>query len=629
MLRGPTQPAHQRWRWRHSLYARALLFVIVGSGSILGAVLVQSSTLVEAQVDRVLTERTDLVRALGAYVEFRIRRNLGRMADAIGPAMSQPEPDKRNAQIEEAIDLHFRTTVFAEGMFVTDVEGTPFVAVPHDPRKLAQHLDIGGYVRATAQRGRAWVGPMVALEPGPRRVLVVMTALRAPDGRLDGYLGGFIEPATADLLDPLRGTDAVASGALDLVDAAGVVVDSTHPSELFKTADHGSVLTRAVRERREIRGRCHSCHEREGSPTRRETDVLAFAPLPTLDLGISVRQPEATALAPAFAIRERLLWLSASLVCMFLVFTGLSVHSVVKPLLRLSRAVKQAAPDTGRLALPNLGHDEAGQLAEVLEDWHTRLARSRELAEAARLDRERERVRRHEQRAYLGRVLNAQEDERRRIARDLHDTIAQDVAAYRLDLERLATQLPGGETGARLRNLEEKARDLLVKIRRILLDLRLDALEELGLQPALSAHLERIEKEHAVRVILDVEGTEPALPYEFAVSIYRIVYEAVQNAVMHGHAEHVFVAVTFGETHIDLEIEDDGDGFDVDAARKRAGRNGRFGLLGALERTRLLGGTLRVTSTPGEGTTVTLHAPLRPPPLDDDEPEPNGAKEFS
>jgi signal transduction histidine kinase len=206
--------------------------------------------------------------------------------------------------------------------------------------------------------------------------------------------------------------------------------------------------------------------------------------------------------------------------------------------------------------------------------------------------------------------MSAQEEERSRVARDLHDTVAQDLAALRLEIERVASH-SGAELRGELERLEGRARDMLDCVRRILLDLRLSVLEGMGFLPAMRWLLERIEREHGIRTQFVVDGDETMEPtYQRAVTLFRILQESLLNVVHHAAAENVFCTVNLEPDAIELTVEDDGRGFDVTERGPRLeGRPGGLGILGMEERAHLLGGTLAISSSEGEGTTIHVRVP--------------------
>lgn len=217
---------------------------------------------------------------------------------------------------------------------------------------------------------------------------------------------------------------------------------------------------------------------------------------------------------------------------------------------------------------------------------------------------------------YLHRVLGAQEDERRRVARGLHDTLLQDLSALRLEVERQAGHTGLEASREALSSIEGRVREMIGEVRRVVMNLRLTVLESAGLLPALQQSLDQLEPESGIRGTLAIDGQEPDIDYRTAVTVYRIFQEAVQNAVLHGKAEQVFVTVTFRPGTLELLVEDDGRGFDVDVVRSSPDGS-RLGLLGMEERAQLIGASVSVASTVGEGTTVQAIVPLAPPPVAD------------
>jgi signal transduction histidine kinase len=228
------------------------------------------------------------------------------------------------------------------------------------------------------------------------------------------------------------------------------------------------------------------------------------------------------------------------------------------------------------------------------------------MSAASRLLVEEETLRNRQRREFLHRLLSAQEEERRRIARELHDTVAQDLAAHRLQLERLASReaaLPA------LRQAEASAHQMLQALRELLVDLRPAVLDTMGFLPALQWHLERLGREHRIRGTLSTEGGEPRLTREMSVILFRIFQEALQNVVLHSKAEHTVVTVRCTDAHLEMIIEDDGAGFDPRTVGAVRPDGHGLGLTGMIERADLLRGTCSIDSQPGSGTVVTVRVP--------------------
>jgi two-component system, NarL family, sensor histidine kinase UhpB len=203
-------------------------------------------------------------------------------------------------------------------------------------------------------------------------------------------------------------------------------------------------------------------------------------------------------------------------------------------------------------------------------------------------------------------VLRAQEEERRRLARDLHDEVNQALTAILLRLEALAQDTPPARTGelAELKRLVNQAMDELLNLAR---HLRPSALDDHGLMPALEAQLKRFSAQTGVEVRLNRDGDSDALPEDVQTALYRVTQEALANVARHAGATAVEVDVELAGDRVELRVRDNGAGFDTGAvARGALDGCGGLGLGGMAERARLAGGELDVRTAPGGGTTLTM-----------------------
>jgi PAS domain S-box-containing protein len=213
-------------------------------------------------------------------------------------------------------------------------------------------------------------------------------------------------------------------------------------------------------------------------------------------------------------------------------------------------------------------------------------------------------------RAFGSGVLQGAEEERQRIARELHDDTAQSLAALVLRLQ-MARRSDDPETRERmLRELHEDIHRASDGVRRILRGLRPPLLEESGLAAALRSHVKSALAETALEWSFQAADVDHRLPADARLALYRIVQEAVSNVIRHSRAGRL--SIELGETDdvIRLEVVDDGVGFDPERPEPIEGRG--LGLLGVMERSAIIGGVARVESTPGEGTRVSVTIPVRP-----------------
>ncbi len=215
-------------------------------------------------------------------------------------------------------------------------------------------------------------------------------------------------------------------------------------------------------------------------------------------------------------------------------------------------------------------------------------------------------------RFYVQQITKAQEEERKRIARELHDDTTQALVALSHQIEDFATnnqQLSADDVGL-LRSWREQFRDVLQRLRYFSRDLRPSVLDDLGLLPALEWLTEDLEKQSGIKASLRVVGTQRRLSPEVELLLFRIIQEAISNARRHAGASKIEVCVEFGEGKIVATIRDNGKGFELPRTLEELSRSGKLGLIGAEERARLLGGSLTVRSELSKGTTVVVEAPV-------------------
>jgi len=230
-----------------------------------------------------------------------------------------------------------------------------------------------------------------------------------------------------------------------------------------------------------------------------------------------------------------------------------------------------------------------------------------EMAERHRVEQERIRL--------LTRLILDRENERRRIARDLHDQLGQQLTALRLTLEMLKAQSFGrSELRVQVETLEALALQLDEDIAFRVWELRPTVLEELGLPAALAQYVRNWSKHFGIRAQLHAgQSTDERLASEVETMMYRLAQEALNNVAKHARADHVDVVLERSSEQVSLIIEDNGVGFEPSNA-EAVGEG--FGLIGMRERAALVDADLQIESTPGRGTTIIVRAPAVAPAIE-------------
>jgi signal transduction histidine kinase len=217
------------------------------------------------------------------------------------------------------------------------------------------------------------------------------------------------------------------------------------------------------------------------------------------------------------------------------------------------------------------------------------------------------------ERGMLKRLVEAQEEERQRIARDLHDNMGQHLTALRLKLEGLKANYAAEP--AMMKAIDEtqaQAKRVDDEVSFMTWELRPTALDNLGLKNALGNFVKEWSKNYGVDAEFhSARSRRTRLTPEAEINLYRIAQEALNNVVKHAKASKADVMLEYGQESVVLVIEDNGQGFDVKAAERTSKKSKRLGLVGMRERAALLGGTLEIESARLKGTTVIARIPVR------------------
>ncbi len=238
------------------------------------------------------------------------------------------------------------------------------------------------------------------------------------------------------------------------------------------------------------------------------------------------------------------------------------------------------------------GHDEIGSLGLAFDEM------SREISQKE-----------HMRDQLLAQVLTAQEAERKRIARELHDDTSQTLTSLLVELKAAENARSLEEIKPRLGELRSLVHATLQGVHNMALELRPNALDDLGLVAALHKYVLDFETKNGIHVDLQVgESARRRFPSDMETAVYRIAQEALANTIRHASANNVSVVVNYQDALFTLIVEDDGVGFDLNESSKRSPEH-RLGLFGMYERASLVGGRLVIESKPGQGTSVFLEIP--------------------
>lgn len=269
---------------------------------------------------------------------------------------------------------------------------------------------------------------------------------------------------------------------------------------------------------------------------------------------------------------------------------------LTRPILDLVKATDAVAKGDFSRRVPRWANDEIGELASAFNSMIAAL----EQADQERLERDRLRQ------SYINGVILAQENERQRIARELHDSTSQSLTSLLVGLQNLRLAKSGEEIGPQVDSLRDVIAHTLNEVRNISWQLRPTVVNDLGLVNSLAHYIEDFQKQHHLEVDFVSSGLEEELSPELETTIYRVIQEALTNVARYAQASSVSVIINSGEEMLKIIVEDDGVGFDPEYVQKHTRS---LGLKGIRERAGLFDGKLTIESSPGQGSSLFIEIP--------------------
>lgn len=409
----------------------------------------------------------------------------------------------------------------------------------------------------------------ILVEGGIPRVLVVVARTKV------AIAGVFTLPSLTDLGIGPR-------GVAYLVDAKGRIIAHPILARIGEDLSAHQGITQATRG--ESGATFH--HAADGSEL-----VVGYAPILPTTWSMIIEEPWADVVAPMFqySVLMPLVLLLVAIVALGGIYFG--VMNILRPLQELAQTANRIAFGAYHAAeRPVGGVREIEELRKTIDA----MARQVKTAQEAMQN-------------YIVAITRGQEDERLRLARELHDDTIQSLIALqqRVEMAHKALAKDPALAAKKIAELQSLLTQSLDSVRRFIRDLRPTYLAELGLLPA----LEMLTREASAQ--FEVQGDEQRLDAERELALYRIVQEALSNVTKHARAKHVGLRLAFDTDEVTATVEDDGVGFDAPESPTSYARAGHFGLMGMQERAQLFGGNVYVKSERGKGTKLVAYVPIK------------------
>lgn len=419
------------------------------------------------------------------------------------------------------------------------------------------------------------------LDPATQQPAVLFGAPMA-DGRV---LLGMVSFRDLDFPAIMQSVDGGPQGSACLVSQNGAVAYRLEPTQVPNNPN-------------KLAGIPQACEGKEGTTFQVGPDgqelAISYAPLPTADWGLVVREPWANSVAPLLRVSEMtpIILVLTLLGAFTVIFFGM--RNIIQPLQTLEQEARRVARgDVDAIHAPVGGVEEIESLRQTLNQMTVQI-RAYQTA----------------LRDYLSALTHAEEDERRHVARELHDDTVQTIVALIQRLEVCERADSPTDLSCRLDDVRDLASQSLDSIRRLIYNLRPLYLEDLGLATAAETLCKDVERSMgAPRIQLSISGEQIRLASDLELTAFRILQEALTNVLRHAKARTVQVRLEFGEHNLTLTVQDDGQGFVTPASAQDLAREGHFGLIGMRERALRFGGHLSLQSQPGYGTTLMVTLP--------------------
>jgi signal transduction histidine kinase len=566
--------------------------------------------------------RTALLVALGSLLPLVVGAVLVR--SAVGGLEERIVAERRSRATRAAHQLDDSLSLVAEAMIESNEPGSDRgSALQRILLRTGYVLGIEPSAPAPAPPGLPDEHNSVVVEPAGTLLFTVPTG---PEGGEACRVSARIDPASRaflHLLDPAEPREP--SGSVDWIGSNGRILASTDPARVGRHDPHAALFAALRSKRGDDGGTCMGCHPSRsgGGPD----ELVAWAPLWTSSGAVVVRGSVSEIFAPSAKLRRSFLLLLPFLMAGIGLFAWGAARSLRRPLAKLTRAAEQIAKGDIATPIPPLPEDEIGRLGRSLERMRQSLADSiiqieqansalearvaERTAELGRLYHELE-IREERRARLLARLIGAQEDERKRIARELHDDTCQSVSALLLAVERSFGAGAKGDDNPAIAEIRAMTARTLDELHRLIFALRPSVLDDLGLASAIEWWVQKNLEPAGITARLEIEGLEEHLPPAEEITVYRTIQEALTNVLRHSKAENVLVQVERSPGRLAVEIEDDGVGFDPTLFTTPQPDGRGLGLAGMRERIELLGGKLRVDTTPGEGSLVAFEIPVGP-----------------
>ena len=604
------------WLNQLNLWPRMALSISIGFVFLLLAFWFLGERALRESSDRILEERLAITQVVANQIDNRLVQAKRELEESSKLAPFDPQNSDLTAEMEVMAAMFTHSSYFSYGVLFTDSAGKSLLSYPQvwwpPGTELATHSFVAA---ALSSHSPTYSDPFVLPDETSPVLALAQPVIR--DDQFLGLLIGLMELSNSSISEPLEEATVLGQTAhAVLVDPSGYVIYSTFGLPFQTPGEHVTFYRQALAGGNPVVETVPFELDLPGEPLG-HLHVMAFVPLEHIAWGVAIGgDVDTETFAAVYRLRLGLALIGLTALAGTWGATLFGTRLIVRPVHQLTAAASEIAE--GDLQRPLIIEDggEIGAMAQALEkmrqqllrnigqlsDWNEHLE-NKVSEQTKELDKQ-QRITRH----LLHRTITAQEEERTRIARELHDECGQTLIAIEMGLASLTQH----ELAPAAKDVLERSRQLteqsIGELRRMVNALRPGVLDQFGLVSSIDWVSKQLFANSQIRV--EINATDQPLPLneDEETVLFRIAQEAMSNVARHSQAKNVTIRLVAEPAGVRLTIQDDGRGYDIER-QGAAGPSQRMGLASIRERAALINASVMISPSPGQGTLVDVLVP--------------------
>lgn len=571
-------------RYFRSLRAQAILYIALPLSLTIAGLVIASLYVYNRVATSLIIERH---RQLANLAAASVSEGIEGYASILETLASKPRllSQSPKERVEAVLEAKEVLRIFDAGVLITDKQGLVITTAGDNLISYLSDLSTMEIFESVQSRSIRSFSQVLHAEGQKGAFILVAVPLFDSENQFAGAVVGGIDLHSTSITEPIQKLTIGKDGFAYLVDRGGIII--AHPDIQEIGADYGDLpFIKSVR-----------AGESGGMLTESSEGkrlVEGYAPIGRTGWGLIIQESWDSVMDPIALFDALVFEIGLGVIILIAIFLWKGFDRISGPIRSLHASTERLARGENIKPIKESGIGEIDALGRAFINMDTQIS-------AYRVGLRR----------YVGAIIKSQEEERLRIARELHDDTIQSLLALSRQLELYESSESSPARREKLSKLQNMTARILVAVRQISRGLRPLILEDIGLIPALQTLVRaaRLGEGAIPHAKFGTIGQQLPLSPEIELALYRITQEALTNIRKHAHATEVIVELCFGEELVTLEVIDDGEGFEEPLSLTNFAQLDHFGLLGIQERAWAMGGSLSIQSSPGRGTRLIVTIP--------------------